>query len=168
MSVNMFMDFGPGGIKGESEDEDHVDWVEVTSFSHSFEQPTNPARSQSGGTIEKCTHNPFEVSRKMDVASVPMMKACWAGKIWPTVTFQAFRAGEPNGKITKYLDVAMQYCIIASYSISGGEGDLPEESLTFNYGVVTYTYLPSKKDTLEPDSSKSKVHKHNLITNKIE
>ncbi len=93
MAVNMFIQFEGGkalanAIIGESEDEQdskHLKWVEVSSFSHGVEQPTNPARSQSGGTLEVCTHNPFEVTRKMDTSSVAMMAACWSATIWDRI-----------------------------------------------------------------------------------
>ena len=167
MAVNMFLDFNKKGVAGESADDKHLAWVEVTGFSHGFEQPTNPSRSQSAVTIEKCTHNPFEITRKLDVASVPMMKACWSGKIWDMITFQAYRATDEDPEPIKYLDIAMEFAVVASYSISGGEGDIPEESISFNYGAITYTYIPADKKTLKADSGKMKVHKHDLITNKV-
>lgn len=170
MAVSMYMDFNNGKIEGESEDHNHLKWVEVLSFSHSFEQPTNPARSSTAGTLEKCTHNPFEITRKLDVSSVPISKACWAGKIWPMITFCAYRAGgldgdNVNAKRIQYLTVVMEHAVIASYNISGGEGDVPEESISFNYGKITYTYIPMDKKTLDADTNNKKVHSADLMTN---
>lgn len=163
MSSNMFLDFNAGSIVGESEDADHPKWVEVKSFTHGFEQPTNQARSQSGGTLEKCKHNPIEFTRKMDTASVQMLNACWAGKIWPKIIFNAYRAAEAGP--VKYLDIVMENAIVASYSVSGSEGDIPDETISINYGKVTYSYAQLKKDDLA--KGESKVHSHNLITNAI-
>lgn len=164
MAVSMFLYFGKGTIDGESEDQNHSKWVEVTGFSHSVEQPTNPARSQSGGTVEKCTHNPIEFTRKMDIASVPIMKACWAGKIWEEVHFHATKDSE-KGPVD-YLIIEMKNAIIATYNVSGGEGDLPEETVAINYGEVVYQYTPMNKKTLAADTDNKKCFSHNLITNK--
>lgn len=168
MSSNMFLDLRSKTADGESEDSGHISWVEVSGWSHGFEQPTNPARSQSAVTIEKCTHNPFEVTRKLDVASVPLMKACWCGRIWDKIVFNAYRASEAQTDPILYLSITMEYAVIASFSITGGEGEIPEETISFNYGAITYKYTPANKKTLEPDTGKMKVHKHDLITNKVE
>lgn len=176
MAINMFIHFEAGKalggpITGESTDEQaekHIKWVEVTGFSNGVEQPTNPARSHTGATIEKCTHNPFEVTRKMDTSSVQMMAACWTGTIWPKVVFQAYRAsGSDDGTPDKYLEITMTSAIIASYNISGGEGDIPEETVSFNYGEIAYTYYPIDKKTLKIDAGRIKVAYHDLIKNVI-
>ncbi len=171
MATSMFLNFSTK-VPGESEDEigdGHLKWVEITSWSHSFEQPTNPARSQSGGTIERCNHNPFSVTRKMDAASVHMMSACWGGMVFPSLIFEAYRAqsqdpGSGNEPV-KYIQVEMKHVIVASYEISGGEGDIPEETITFNYGYIRYQYSPMDKKTLEAGDPVA--HSHDLITNKI-
>jgi type VI secretion system secreted protein Hcp len=175
MAINMFIHFEGGkalgnAIIGESTDEQdakHTKWVEVSGFSHGVEQPTNPARSQSGATIEKCTHNPFEVTRKMDTSSVPMMAACWTGTIWDKIVFQAYRASGEGGeaKPIKYFEVTMHYAIVASYSVSGGEGDIPEETVSFNYGKIIYNYVPASKDKLVPTGAM--LASHDLIKNEI-
>ncbi len=172
MATNMFLNFQLGkNVPGESEDEigtGHLKWVEVTSWSHGFEQPTNPARSQSGGTIEKCLHNPFSVTRKMDAASIHIMSACWGGMVFPALVFEAYRAQSQDpgsNDPVKYIQVEMKHVIVASYEISGGEGDIPEETVTFNYGYIRYQYTPMDKKTSESGDPVS--HSHNLITNKI-
>jgi len=168
MAVNMYVQFIPytqGDTAGESESHAHVGHVEVTSFTHSFEQPTNPARSQSAVTIEKCTHNPIEFTRKIDISSMSIIKACWAGYIFKMVSFSAYRATGEESEPIKYLQIDLEHAVVNTYSVSGGEGDLPEETFALNYGIVSYTYFAGKKDSLKKGDTR--VYTHNLITNTV-
>ncbi len=37
------------GIPGESSDENHKDWIELTSFKHGLNQPASATASSAGG-----------------------------------------------------------------------------------------------------------------------
>ena len=39
----------------------------------------------------------------------------------------------------------MTDAIITNYSVSGGAGDIPSESISFNYAKITWNYLPQKE-----------------------
>jgi type VI secretion system secreted protein Hcp len=164
MAVDMFLWID--GIEGESEDATYPKWIECNSWSHGFEQPTNPARSQSAATIERCTHNPFSVTRKLDQASIPIMIQCWKGKIHPTIMFAQKRASDKAPAGNKYIEVTMLWSVVASYEISGSEGDIAEETVTFNYGSLSYNYVPIDKKTGEAKANKYGTH--NLIENTFE
>ena len=40
----------------------------------------------------------------------------------------------------------MEDVVISSYSTGGGPGDIPIESVTLNYAIVTYKYIPQDAD----------------------
>ncbi|RLC22129.1 MAG: Hcp1 family type VI secretion system effector, partial [Deltaproteobacteria bacterium] len=46
MATNLFLQLD--SITGGATDENHQDWIEIFSWSHSFDQPTAPV-SKSGG-----------------------------------------------------------------------------------------------------------------------
>ncbi len=57
--------------------------------------------------------------------------------------FTGYRADGDN-KPVKYLEIDFFNVIISNYSISGGAGDLPTETVTLSYGKVSYNYIQQK------------------------
>ena len=60
-----------------------------------------------------------------------------------TGVFTGYRADGDN-KPVEYLKISFTDIIISNYSISGGTGDLPTETVTMSYGKVTYAYTQQK------------------------
>ena len=42
------------------------------------------------------------------------------------------------------MKITFKDIIVSNYSISGGTGDLPTETVTLSYGTVTYAYTQQK------------------------
>lgn len=134
-------------IKGESTAEGHTDEIEVLSWSHGFSQPTSSVRASSGSTVEKANHSDISLTKYLDSATDDVLKACWTGKQIATAVVSCFRSdGADDNKHVEYLKIEMEDVIISNCSISGGAGDIPIENISLNYGKITYTYLPQKKD----------------------
>ena len=68
------------GIKGESTDSEHKDWIEVVSFSHSISQPASANATAGGGTSGRCKHEDFVITKYVDLASPKLYEACSSGK----------------------------------------------------------------------------------------
>jgi len=144
MAGNFFIKFSTPDIKGESADSNHAGEIQVLSWSHSFNQPTSPTRSSAGGgTVEQANHSDFSFTKYIDSASDDLLKMCWSGKQIATAKFTGYRADGDN-KPVQYLMIDFTNVIISNYSISGGAGDLPTETVTMSYGKVTYTYIQQK------------------------
>jgi len=81
------------------------------------------------------------------------------------VTFSSYRADGNNAPV-KYLEIIMEHVIVSNYSVSGTGGDIAVESVSLNYGIVTYNYKPQK----EGDGTSEGVQpvKHDLIKSVIE
>jgi type VI secretion system secreted protein Hcp len=141
----MFIVFKKPDIKGESEDSNNKDAIDVLSWSHSFNQPTSPTRTTgSAGTVEQANHSDFSFTKYLDAATDDLLKFCWSGKQIDTATFSAFRADGSDMPL-KYLEVEMKNVLITNISIGGGTGDIPTETVTLSYDVVKYNYIPRKK-----------------------
>lgn len=154
------------GIKGESTDTNHKDWMEILSFSHGFTQPSSPVRSTSGGgTVERATHSDFTVSKYLDAATDDIIKQCWTGKMVSKGQVQAYRADGATDKAALYLQVDFENIVIANYSIGGGAGELPTESVSLSYGKVTYSYYP-QNETTGAEGTKEQAS-YNLLENKV-
>jgi len=148
------------GIPGESTDEKHKDWIEVLSFSHGVSQMAGGDRSTGGAATEgRCMHQDFSITKTLDKASPPLDLFCCNGKHIPKVVVELCRA---TGNKEKYMEYKMEDVIISSVSTGGG-GGLPNDSVTFNYGKLTWNYILTDHQTGE---AKGNVEKYwSLITN---
>jgi len=144
MALNMFVKFTGPEIVGSSTRRGHETWIEVHSWNHGFHQPTSPIRSSAGGgTVETAQHSHFTFTKEMDVASDDLIKMCWTGQHIDGVKFVAYRDSGDVGADQKgvpYITVEFESAIVADYSVSGGLGQLPHESVSLNYQKVTYIY----------------------------
>lgn len=144
MAGNMFIQFKTPDIKGESADSEHLEQIQVLSWSHSFNQPTSPTRSSAGsGTVEQANHSDFSFTKYIDASTDDLLKMCWSGKQIGTATFQSYRSDGEN-KAIKYLEVEMTGVVVSNFSIGGGTGDVPTETVTLSYSAVTYNYIQQK------------------------
>jgi type VI secretion system secreted protein Hcp len=142
MACNMFIAIAD--ITGESLDSNNKNQIQVLSWSHSFNQPTSPTRSSAGsGTVEQANHSDFSFTKYTDAATDDLLKACWSGKQIATANFSAYRS-DGNNTAIKYLEVDMTGVIVSNFSIGGGTGDIPTETVTLSYNSVTYNYIQQK------------------------
>lgn len=147
MATNFYIKFeGDPEIKGDAATTSHEDEIEIFSWSHSFNQPTKPTRSSSGGhTVEKAQHSDFSFTKYLDSSTDDLLKLCWSGKQMDKAVFTAYRADGEDDAI-EYLKVEMEKVVVANMAFGGGAGDLPTENVSLAYGKVTYTYLPQKTE----------------------
>ncbi len=139
MAANMFFKFTDPAIIGGSRDPNHVGEIEVLSWSQSFVQPAR--LSGGGGVVEQATHSNLSFTKYPDSASADLLKTCWNGKQIGKALLSCYRA-DGNGAPAPYLEIELLHVVITNLSISGGPGDMPVESISLDYGVVTYRYSP--------------------------
>ncbi len=126
------------GIKGESTDDKHKDWIEVLSYNWGVSQMASATASSSGGgAVQRADFQDLSIVKLMDSASPLLFKACAMGDHIDEVKLELCRAG---GDKLKYMEYKLTDVIISSVSIGGGGGGEPTESLTFNYGKIHQTY----------------------------
>ena len=150
------------GIPGESTDEKHKNWIEVLSYSHGVSQMAGGDRSTGGAaTGGRCDHQDFSIVKTLDKASPTLDLFCCKGTHIKNVTVELCRATDNK---EKYMEYKMEDVIISSVSIGGGGGGLPTESVTFNYGKMTWNYIQTDHKSGEV---KGNVEKNwSLIDNK--
>ena len=91
MAIDVYLQID--GIKGESTDDKHKDWIECKSVSWSVEQPKSATASTGGGhTAERCEHKDIVISKLADLASPVLLQTCSAGKTIPKARFEFMRA----------------------------------------------------------------------------
>lgn len=131
------------GLKGESTDADHKDWIEILAFNHSISQPASAtAASAGGGTTARCQHQDYSITKYVDLASPKLYEMCSSGKHIKKVVIEMMRAS--GDKRVKYMAVEMDEVVISHVAPSGG-GDFPSEAVSFNYGSIKWTYTQQKR-----------------------
>ncbi len=132
------------GIPGESTDDKHKDWIEVTSFNQTMQQPASATASSAGGaTAERVDFGTFDITHLLDKASAKIYEACASGKHIKDVTLELCRAG---GDKTKYMEVKLEQVIISRVTSQGSAGDsFPTETVCFSYGKIKWTYSQQKR-----------------------
>lgn len=133
------------GIPGESGDDRHKDWIEVTSFHHGLEQPASATASSAGGaTAERVNHENFIITHLLDKASPKLYEACCTGRHIKEITLELCRAG---GDKQKYLEIKLEQAIVARVAPAGTTGaGFPNETVSFSYGKIKWTYTQQKRE----------------------
>lgn len=169
MAINVFIKFEGPEVAGSSTSKGHESEIEVMSWNHGFHQPASPVRSSSGGgTIEKAHHSNFSFTKMIDAATSTLLKHCWTGAHFEKVSLTCYRSsGDESGDQmgVPYLKIEMDSVIVGDYSVSGGPGDLPVESVSLNYAKVTYTYTEQDHQAGGPGGAHPV--SHDLSTNVV-
>jgi type VI secretion system secreted protein Hcp len=128
-----------GDIKGESADATHKEEIEILSWSWGASQ-SGSSQSSAGSTAGKVNCQDLTFTKLLDLSSAPMVKAVCAGTSFPAATL-TLRKASGDGKGVEYLKILLKNVLISSYSVGGSGGhDSTMETVSLNFGMVTYTY----------------------------
>ena len=132
------------GIPGESSDAKHSEWIEITSFSHSMDQPASATASSAGGaTAERVNHSTFNFSHLLDKASPKLYEAVCTGKHIKSITLELCRSG---GDKMKYMEIKLEQVLVSSIAPTGSaDTDFPRETVKLSYGKIKWTYTQQKR-----------------------
>jgi len=132
------------GIPGECTDDKHKDWIEITSFKHSMEQPASATSSSAGGTSsERVNIEALEVTHLVEKSSPKLYEACCKGLIIPKAVIQVCRAG---GDKMIYLEITLKQIVISSVQYGGASGDaFPSEAIGISCGAIIWKYNQQDK-----------------------
>ena len=91
-------------------------------------------------TIRKASPSDFSIVKKIDKSSPDLFAACASGKHTKVMTVTVRKAG---GKPLEYLVYKFSDVMVTSYQAGGSsQGDLPVETVSFNYAKVEIKYVP--------------------------
>ena len=129
-------------IKGESHEKSHKDEIEILSFSFGVSQQGTMGYGGGGGA-GKAVFQDLHFTKRLDKSSPNLFVACATGKHIPEIILTVRKAG---GNQEEYFKVTMKECIVSSYNDAGHEGDMPSESVSFNFTECKMDYKPQKPD----------------------
>jgi len=132
------------GIKGESTDDGHKDWIECSSVHWSIFQPKSATASTGGGNTAERAELSDIVFRKMaDLSSPILMQMCAAGKTLPKAKIEFMRA-DGDGKPIKYFEIELDNVLIGQVSPSIDGGHILGETIGLKYSQIKWKYTQQR------------------------
>jgi len=132
------------GIKGESADDRHKEWIECKSVQWGVEQPKSATSSTGGGhTAERCEHQDIVIMKLADLSSPILLQTCAAGRTIPKAKLEFMRA-DAMGERVKYYEIEIENVLIGAVSPSVDEGDILTESVALKFSKIRWRYTQQK------------------------
>lgn len=142
MAIDVYLQID--GIKGESADDRHREWIECKSVSWELRQPRSATASTGGGhTAERCEHGDIVVGKLADLASPILLQTCSTGRTIPTARIEFMRA-DGQGERVKYFEIELENVLIGGVSPSIREGDILSEYVALKYSRIKWKYTQQK------------------------
>ncbi|GAB3407125.1 type VI secretion system tube protein Hcp [Massilia agilis] len=142
MAIDVYLQID--GIKGESMDDKHKDWIECKSVSWKVSQPKSATASTSGGhTAERVEMSEITISKLTDLSTPLLLQNCASGKTIPKATLHFMRA-DGNGERIKYFEVQLSNVLIGDVNPQVGDGEFMHENVGLKFSAVKYMYTQQK------------------------
>src|SRR5262245_60011453 len=136
MSFDAFLDITD--IPGESQAKGFEGKIQVLSYSFGGSQSGTAASGTGGAGAGKASFNDFTCSIFMSKATPLLMKACATGEHKKNAVLTVRKAA---GDQEIFCEIKFETVMITSY-VTGGSSEVPVETISFNYGKITYDYKP--------------------------
>lgn len=132
------------GIRGESSDAQHKDWIECECASWRVVQPPSTTSSTAGGhTAECCYHTGVDLRKLTDLASPLLLQHCSMGKTISSAKLEFYRA-DGTGQRVRYMSVELTNVVVTDVAPGAYEGKLMSEHVTLGYSKVKWHYIQQK------------------------
>jgi type VI secretion system secreted protein Hcp len=132
------------GIKGESADSQHKDWIECLDVHFGIDQPRSPVASTAGGhTSARAEFDDVVVSKLADLSTPLLLQHCAMGKTIPKAKFEMFRA-DGNGERVKYFEMVLENVLIGSIKPSLTATGGMQEHFQLKFAKVNWKYTQQK------------------------
>jgi type VI secretion system secreted protein Hcp len=142
MAIDVYLQID--GIKGESTDDKHKDWIECKSVSWSVTQPKSATASTGGGhTAERVEMSDIVITKLADLATPILLQTCAAGKTIPKAKLEFMRA-DGNGERVKYFEIQLENVLVGDVQPAVSEGDFMQENVGLKFSKVKYMYTQQK------------------------
>jgi type VI secretion system secreted protein Hcp len=142
MAVDYYLQLD--GIKGESADSKHKDWIECTCINWAITQPRSATASTGGGhTAERAELTDISIGKLIDVASPMLAQTCAAGKTISKAKLEFMRA-DGQGEPIKYFEVELENVLIGYVAPGFPSGSFPVENIGLKFSKVRWKYTQQK------------------------
>ncbi len=143
--MSIFMSYE--GIKGESSDSNHKDWMDIDSWGWDVEREIT-AKSSTQGDRESsnAVMSALRITKKMDSASNKLFLEACCGK-GKTVIIHLTKTGSGSGSDV-YMEYTLKNALISNYTVGGLtiDKDRPTEIITISFTAIESRYTSYKDD----------------------
>lgn len=148
MAADMFLKLD--GIKGESTDKAHKEWIDIMSFTFGVSQ-SGTASMGGGAGAGKASFSDLAITKRADASTPMLMLNCASGAHIKQADLVVRKAG---GNQEEYYKVKMTDLLVSSFSNGGSDGDsVPLEQVSMNFSKIEFEYRPqTAQGTLGPPS----------------
>ena len=142
-AINVYLKLD--GIEGESKDEAHQGWIDLSSFQFGA---TGPHIGPAGGDHERVSFSDFTFTKFVDKSSPGLLFDTASATPIKDATIDVVKPGTDKSKA--FLEYKLSNVLISSYSTSGGSDDnRPTESVSMSYAEIQMEYFPQKNGTFD-------------------
>lgn len=142
MAIDVYLQID--GIKGESSDDTHKEWIECSSVHWGIVQPRSATSSTAGGhTAERAELTDIAFHKLADLSSPILMQCCASGRTIPKARFEFMRA-DGQGERIKYFEIELENVLIGHVSPSIDPGLLLNETVGLKFSKVRWKYSKQK------------------------
>ncbi len=145
---------GPNAPTGESQEQNHVDWIVVKSIDFEATRPVPDGARAAQRTRGESDLANVSGTMEQNRASLPMMQNAASGVVYDKVTIHFCRAGaDPGSGMETYWEVVLEDALVVKYATSASGEDVPDDSFEFNYSKIRMDYkIADTKGNLKKDS----------------
>lgn len=166
MAANMFVKISD--IPGDATEKSHDKWIVIQSLSWNVERAVE--MSDLGSTQRGHANSNFgkvEVTSQMGIASNKLATSVANGTVRPEIELHMCRSGESaSSGLEAYSIWKLKDVVIDSYSISGSEDGIPEETWTLAYAAIEHEYKSTDQKTAKLKTENT--FKWNVQTGQVE
>ena len=138
MAIDVYLQID--GIKGESADDKHKDWIEVSNVAWSVNQPRASTVSTAGGlTAGRADLSDLSVRKLADLSSPVLQQHCAMGKTIPKARFEFMRA-DGDGKPICYYTVELENVMVSGVNPTSADGGIIKEHVFLAYSKMKWKY----------------------------
>lgn len=142
MAIDVYLQIE--GIKGESQDSTHRDWIEIIQAQWGVSQPVISAGSATGGrTTGRSEYRTLSLAKLADLASPVLMQNCSSGKTIAKAKLEFMRA-DGDGNRVKYYEVELENVLISNMEQMVSEGSILRDHIALHFTKVKWRYLQQK------------------------
>jgi type VI secretion system secreted protein Hcp len=142
MAIDVYLQID--GIKGESMDDKHKDWIECETVNWGVHQPKSATASTGGGhTAERVEMTDILFRKVSDLSSPILMQTCAMGKTIPKAKLEFMRA-DGSGQPIKYFEIELENVLIGMITPGVKGGNVLTENVSLKFSKVKWKYTQQK------------------------
>ena len=141
------------GVKGQSVDKDHKDWIEIISYTHNLSQPiNNPTSGSTGRRAQgRAEWEDLKITKQQDKSSPFLAHLCASGNYIKKAELHLMAAGAAGANTrNKYMKITIEDVYLAKFDSRLESGsNRPIEDVSLSFGKIKWEFTPDAASKTE-------------------